>query len=236
MLPALHGVRHQTPPAPDTMSKPSNKRGRSRAKSVETDDAATEFMELMNKDVMELMSRDIRDLEIARSLRKLGSCKVMEWDFRDVLPAVNKLAHQEVDIAGFLKRTAHYKVMEWDFRSMLHSENNATGDGGRVMDPEQMQALILRLKDFLQYAAANLIDAPEHAQIKVSELSPGVLNFKLVMMKRDVAMLIGTEGHTAAAIRNMMKAVAARHGVHLLLRIHSHEEETAIAFDRKNPS
>jgi hypothetical protein len=47
-------------------------------------------------------------------------------------------------------------------------------------------------------------------------------------------MLIGTEGHTAAAIRSMMKAEAARHGVHVLLRIHSHEEETAMAFDPKN--
>jgi predicted RNA-binding protein YlqC (UPF0109 family) len=215
------------------MSKKSNKRGSSRAKSVETDDAATEFMELMNKDVMELMHRDIRDLEIARSLRKLGSCKVMEWDFRDVLPVVNKLAHQEVDIAGFLKRTAHYKVMEWDFRDMLQPDNKSSGKTARRIDPEHMQALILRLKDFLQYVAANLIDSPEHAQVKVSEISPGVLNFKLVMMKRDVAMLIGTEGHTAAAIRSMMKAEAARHGVHVLLRIHSHEEETAIGIARK---
>jgi len=215
------------------MSKHSNKRGGSRAKSVETDDASTEFMELMNKDVMDLMNRDIRDLEIARSLRKLGSCRVMEWDFRDVLPAVNKLAHQEVDIAGFLKRTAHYKVMEWDFRNMLHADSRSPGDAACQIDPEEMQALVLRLKDFLQYVASNLIDAPEHAQIKVSEMSPGVLNFKLVMMKRDVAILIGTEGHTAAAIRGTMKAVAARHGVHVLLRILSHEEETAVAIDRK---
>jgi predicted RNA-binding protein YlqC (UPF0109 family) len=175
---------------------------------------------------MELMNRDIRDLEITRSLRKLGNCKVMEWDFRDVLPAVNKLAHQEVDIAGFLKRTAHYKVMEWDFRSILPSKA-----GRQQPDPAEMQALILRLKDFLQYVVVNLIGEPDHAQIKVSEIAPGVLNFKLVMMKRDVAMLIGTGGHTAAAIRGMMKAAAARHGVQVLLRIHSHEEETAMAFD-----
>lgn len=209
------------PVAPNPMSKQNNKRGSSSKQPEETEDLATDFMELMNK--------DIRDLEIARSLRKLGNCKVMEWDFRDVLPAVNKLAHQEVDIAGFLKRTAHYKVMDWDFRDMLPSKS-----GKSQTDSAEMQALILRLKDFLQYVATHLTDAPEHAQIKVSEISPGVLNFKLVMMKRDVAMLIGTEGHTAAAIRGMMKAAAARHGVHVLLRIHSHEEETAMAFDPRN--
>ena len=203
------------------MSKRINKRGKSPAKSGETEANTTDFMELMNT--------NIRDLEITRSLRKLGNCRVMEWDFKDVLPAVNKLAHQEVDIAGFLKRTAHYKVLEWDFRSMLSAKV-----GNQQPDPAEMQALILRLKDFLQYVAANLIEAPEHAQIRVSEISPGVLNFNLVMMKRDVAMLIGTGGHTAAAIRGMMKTAAARHGVHVLLRIHSHEEETAMAINPQN--
>jgi predicted RNA-binding protein YlqC (UPF0109 family) len=190
--------------------------------------------EVTGTDFIELMNKDIRDLEITRSLRKLGRCRVMEWDFRDVLPAVNKLAHQEVDIAGFLKRTAHYKVMEWDFRNMLHADRNPSGEAVRRLDPGEMQALILRLKDFLDYVVVNLIDAPEHAQIRVSEISPGVLNFKLVMMKRDVAMLIGMEGHTAAAIRGMMKAAAARHGVQVLLRIHSHEEETASAIVAQN--
>lgn len=185
-------------------------------------------IEVTEADFLELMHKDIRDLEITRSLRKLGNCKVMEWDFRDVLPAVNKLAHQEVDIAGFLKRTAHYKVMEWDFRSMLSARQDKLQP-----DPAEMQALILRLKNFLQFTAVNLIDGPDHAQIKVSEIAQGVLDFRLVMMKRDVAMLIGTGGHTAAAIRGMMKAAAARHGVQVLLRIHSHEEETAMAFNPK---
>jgi predicted RNA-binding protein YlqC (UPF0109 family) len=203
------------------MSKRNQKHVDSRKRPAELEDTGADFIELMNK--------DIRDLEIARSLRKLGSCRVMEWDFRDVLPAVNKLAHQEVDIAGFLKRTAHYKVMEWDFRDILSAREHKAHP-----DPAQMQALILQLKDFLQYVAANLIEAPEHAQIKVSEIAKGVLNFKLVMTRRDVAMLIGTGGHTAAAIRGMMKAAAARLGVQVLLRIHSHEEEAAMAIDPKN--
>jgi predicted RNA-binding protein YlqC (UPF0109 family) len=208
------------PDKPDPMSKRIHKLASSLREIGEIEVTETDFMELMHK--------DIRDLEITRSLRKLGNCKVMEWDFRDVLPAVNKLAQQEVDIAGFLKRTAHYKVMEWDFRNMLPAKT-----GKQQPDPAEMQALILRLRNFLQFTAVNLIDGPDHAQIKVSEIAPAVLDFRLVMMKRDVAMLIGTGGHTAAAIRGIMKAAAARHGVQVLLRIHSHEEETAMAFNPK---
>ena len=90
-----------------------------------------------------------------------------------------------------------------------------------------MQALIVRLKNFLQYVVVNLIDEPNHAQIKVQEIAPNVLRFKLVLVKRDVAMLIGREGHTAAAIRSSLKAAAGMNGVQALLQIHSHEEEMA---------
>lgn len=179
-------------------------------------------------DFMELLNKDIRELEIARSLTRLGSIRVMEWDFRTVLPAVSKLAHQEVDLVDLVRRTAHYKVMEWDFRSALSAERGAEfQEPVDRLEPEEMQELIVRLKNFLQYVAVNLIDEPNHAQIKVREIAPNVLRFKLVLTKRDVAMLIGREGHTAAAIRSILKAAAGTSGVHALLQIHSHEEEMA---------
>lgn len=187
-------------------------------------------------DFMELLNKDIRELEIGRSLRKLGNVQVMEWDFRDVLPAVSKLANQEVDLVDLVKRTAHYKVLEWDFRDVLSS---GRGDGVAVVErpaverlsAEAMQELVLRLKDFLQYVVVNLIDQPGHAQIKVLEIAPNVLRFQLVMVKRDVAMLIGREGHTATAIRNILKAVGGMSGVHVLLQIHSQEEAMRLAED-----
>jgi len=185
-------------------------------------------------DFMELLNKDIRDFELSRTLRRLGNTKVMEWDFRNVMPAVNKLAQQEVDIAGLVRRTAHYKVMEWDFRSALRSEASPAPPEKRL-GPEEMQALVARLKDFLQYVTASLIDEPGHAQIKVAEIAPGVLRFTLVLVQRDVAILIGREGHTAAAIRRMLKAAAGMHGVPVLLRIHSHEEETALAATEQAP-
>ena len=74
-------------------------------------------------DFMGLLNTEIRDLEISRSLRKLGRVQVMDWDFRTVLPAVKKVANQEVDVIDLFKRTAHYKVMDWDFRSALAPES-----------------------------------------------------------------------------------------------------------------
>lgn len=88
-----------------------------------------------------------------------------------------------------------------------------------------MQAITEMLRNYLQYVAVKLIDEPAQAQLKVAELGPKRLRFKLVLAKGDVAMLIGRNGHTASAIRNLMKAAADHHGVQVTLQIHSHEEE-----------
>lgn len=88
-----------------------------------------------------------------------------------------------------------------------------------------MEPVTDRLKNFLQYVAVKLIDEPAQAQLKVAELGPKKLRFKLVLAKADVAMLIGRNGFTASAIRNVLKAAAEKEGVQVSLQIHSHEEE-----------
>jgi predicted RNA-binding protein YlqC (UPF0109 family) len=88
-----------------------------------------------------------------------------------------------------------------------------------------MQAVTDRLKNFLQYVAVNLIDEPAQAQLKVAEVGPKRLRFKLVLAKPDVAMLIGRNGFTASAVRSILKAAAEREGVQVSLQIHSQEEE-----------
>jgi predicted RNA-binding protein YlqC (UPF0109 family) len=183
-------------------------------------------------DFMELLNTEIKDLELSRSLKRLGSVRVMDWDFRTVLPAVKKVANQEVDVIDLFKRTAHYKVMDWDFRSALHAEpvpapQESAKPAVKGLSPEDMQAVTLRLKNFVQYVAVNLIDEPDQAQIKVTQMGPTGLRLKLVLVKRDLALLIGREGFTAAAIRSIVKATAAKYGVQALLQIHSHEEEAA---------
>jgi predicted RNA-binding protein YlqC (UPF0109 family) len=88
-----------------------------------------------------------------------------------------------------------------------------------------MDPVTERLRNFLQYVAVKLIDDPSQAQLKVAELAPKKLRFKLVLASQDVAMLIGRNGFTASAIRNVLKAAAEKEGVQVSLQIHSHEEE-----------
>lgn len=88
-----------------------------------------------------------------------------------------------------------------------------------------MEPVTERMRNFLQYVAVKLIDDPSQAQLKVAELAPKKLRFKLVLAQPDVAMLIGRNGFTASAIRNMLKAVAEKEGVQVSLQIHSQEEE-----------
>lgn len=91
-----------------------------------------------------------------------------------------------------------------------------------------MQASTERLRNFLQFIAVKLIDEPSQAQLKVAELAPGKLRFKLVLAPADVAILIGRNGFTASAIRNVLKVIADKEGVQVNLLIHSHEEEAAL--------
>jgi predicted RNA-binding protein YlqC (UPF0109 family) len=91
-----------------------------------------------------------------------------------------------------------------------------------------MEPVTERLRNFLQYVAVKLIDDPSQAQLKVAELGPKKLRFKLVLAKCDVAMLIGRNGFTASAIRNVLKAAADKEGIQVSLQIHSHEEEAEI--------
>lgn len=175
---------------------------------------------------MGLLNTDIKELEIARSLRRLGNIQVMEWDFRTVIPAVKKVANTEVDIIDLIKRTAHYKVIDWDFRTGSPVDRKPVPQEKGIQQPE-MQAITQKLKNFLQYVVVNLIDEPNHAQIKVSEMGVSGLRFKVILVNKDHAMLIGREGFTASAIRNILKATAEMHGVQALLQIHSHEDEAA---------
>ncbi|MBC8126615.1 MAG: KH domain-containing protein [Gloeobacteraceae cyanobacterium ES-bin-144] len=183
-------------------------------------------------DFMALLNKDIRDLEFANSLRQLGRVRVMDLDFKTSMPSVNRIANQEIDIVSWIKRTAQYKVMEWDFNPASDSVRKTPAQksvepSGKFSSPDEMQAVALRLKNFLQYVAVNLIDEPKHAEIKVTAIGSNGLHFKMVLVKRDVAMLIGMEGHTAEAIRSILKNIAELDGVQVFLQIHSHEQEAA---------
>jgi len=88
-----------------------------------------------------------------------------------------------------------------------------------------MQMISDQLRNFLQYIAVQFIEHPEKAQLRVAQLGPKRLRFKLVLEPSDVALMIGRNGFTASAIRSVVKAAADREGVQATLQIHSHEEE-----------
>lgn len=183
-------------------------------------------------DFKSLLNTDIKDLEISSSLRKLGNRKVLDWDFRTALPTVHRLAYQEVDLVGWVRRAAHYKVIDWDFRSDGVEEGQGDSDPANpparaIPDPELLQALVDRLKGFLTYITVNLIDEPARAQIRIHEIGPGVVRFKLVVTQADLHALLGRDGSTASAIRRLLKGVALDEGVHALLEILSHDEDAA---------
>ena len=88
-----------------------------------------------------------------------------------------------------------------------------------------MREVTDQIRGFLQYIALQFIDHPEKAELRVAEVDPKHLSFRLILEQTDVAMLIGKAGFTASAIRNVLNAAAERKGVKVSLRIHSHEEE-----------
>jgi len=82
-----------------------------------------------------------------------------------------------------------------------------------------------QIRNFLQFITLQFIKHPEEAQLRVAELDDQHVRFRLIVTQSDVAMLIGRNGFTASAIRNVMKAAAERSGMQVSLQIHSHEEE-----------
>ncbi|MGJ8654973.1 MAG: KH domain-containing protein [Akkermansiaceae bacterium] len=90
-----------------------------------------------------------------------------------------------------------------------------------------MQEVTEQMRNFLQFIALQFITQPDQAQLRVAEASDDqkLIRFRLIVSQQDVAILIGKNGFTASAIRNVLKAAAIREGINATLQIVSHEEE-----------
>ena len=178
------------------------------------------FMDLINTEI-----------DLASSLKKLGNVKVNDWDFSSVMPTVHRIAHKEVELPKTVVKVANFKVLDWDFRNpkqkALESERKAAPDKQPRLSPLEMQDLMDRMRLFTQFIVVNLISEPDRAEVRIQEIDSGVLRFRLLVMQKDVKDMIGRDGETAAAVRGMLKAAAAKEGVTALLEILSHEEEQA---------
>ena len=97
-----------------------------------------------------------------------------------------------------------------------------------------MREITDQMRGFLQYVALQFIEHPEKAELRVAEVDPKHLSFRLILDQSDVAQLIGRNGFTAGAIRSVLNAAAERRGVKASLRIHSHEEERQRLADQES--
>ncbi|WP_240471529.1 KH domain-containing protein [Rubritalea marina] len=88
-----------------------------------------------------------------------------------------------------------------------------------------MQEATDQIHKFLQFITLQFIQRPQDAQLKVAEVAEDHVRFRIVLHHTDVAILIGRNGFTASAIRNVLKAAAIKHGITATLQILSHEEE-----------
>lgn len=88
-----------------------------------------------------------------------------------------------------------------------------------------MQTTTAQIQHFLEFIALQFIQHPDKAQLKVVNVGEKQVRFRLILHRDDVAILIGRNGFTASAIRNILKAAASRDGVQVTLQIISQEEE-----------
>lgn len=88
-----------------------------------------------------------------------------------------------------------------------------------------MKEVTDQIRNFLQFIVLQFINHPERAQLRVAEAGETHIRFRLIVAQPDVAILIGKNGFTASAIRNVLKAAAIREGISATLQIVSHQEE-----------
>jgi predicted RNA-binding protein YlqC (UPF0109 family) len=74
------------------------------------------------------------------------------------------------------------------------------------------------VESFLEYVIRQLVEAPE--EVVVSKLEQGrKVIFKVEMRKADVGKVIGRNGRTITAMRNLLSAAASRSGQSVVLQI-----------------
>ena len=74
------------------------------------------------------------------------------------------------------------------------------------------------MKEFLEFVVGELIDNPEEIVLR-EETRVGASCYVLTLPRAEVGKVIGKQGHTIRAIRNLMDAAASRHGKRVALEI-----------------
>ena len=74
------------------------------------------------------------------------------------------------------------------------------------------------MKEFLEFAVGELIDHPEEIVLREEDRG-GTCNYLLELPRSEVGKVIGKQGHTIRALRNLLAATASRQGKRVSLEI-----------------
>lgn len=74
------------------------------------------------------------------------------------------------------------------------------------------------LQNLIEYIAKNLVDDPNHVQVKLLE-SANAITLELHVAPSDMGRVIGKSGRIANAIRTLVRVAAARDGKRVNLEI-----------------
>jgi uncharacterized protein len=75
------------------------------------------------------------------------------------------------------------------------------------------------MKEFIEYIAKQLVDNPDSVVIEERIDEDKKLLLSLRVSQSDTGKVIGKQGRTAAAMRILLTAVAAKHGKRAVLEI-----------------
>ena len=76
----------------------------------------------------------------------------------------------------------------------------------------------LAMQEFLEFVLGHLIDYPEEMVLTVTEANKKTI-FKLRLRQSDIGKVVGKQGHTILALRNILNAASARFGEKAVLEI-----------------
>ncbi len=71
----------------------------------------------------------------------------------------------------------------------------------------------------LHYLATILVDHPEDVLVSATTLDDGGAQLRLTVRRDDIGKVIGKQGRTARAIRNLVQAAAALHGERVQVQV-----------------
>ena len=80
------------------------------------------------------------------------------------------------------------------------------------------------MKKFLEFVVGQLVDRPDECVLRLHEQGDGK-QFVLTLPRSEVVKVIGKQGHTINAIRNLLASIVWRKGTRVSFEIEERSEE-----------